>query len=58
MKTRRWRLAEKFEAVYGSDDLDLTPRYNMSAHTGRCGNRESKTERRRRGIHPKTNFGS
>ena len=28
--TRADRLAEKFEAVYGGDDLDLTPRYNIA----------------------------
>lgn len=28
--TRADRLAEKFKAVYGSDDLDLTPRYNIA----------------------------
>lgn len=28
--TRADKLAEKFEAVYGSDDLDLRPRYNIA----------------------------
>ena len=28
--TRADRLAEKFAAVYGSDDLDLSPRYNIA----------------------------
>ena len=28
--TRADRLAERFEAVYGSDDLDLTARYNIA----------------------------